>query len=141
MRIAREGLKFILPALFLGFVFLALGWWFPFGLFLVLSVALAFFFRDPERVPPDGDRRLVAPADGRVLAVAPKTFLPNYREFYEKRQFVSGRDASSREVLLLGQRVPFGNDLREATTFWSAAPEIEKSAVREQSNILAEPRH
>jgi NAD+ synthase (glutamine-hydrolysing) len=48
---------------------------------------------------------------GRVLGVAPKTYLPNYREFYEKRQFTSGRDAISAEVSLLGRRVPFGNDL------------------------------
>ncbi|MGA2866968.1 MAG: NAD(+) synthase [Verrucomicrobiota bacterium] len=48
---------------------------------------------------------------GRVLGVAPKTYLPNYREFYEKRQFTSGRDALSREVLFLGQAAPFGNDL------------------------------
>ena len=48
---------------------------------------------------------------GRVLGVVPKTYLPNYREFYEKRQFTSGRDAVSREVELLGARVPFGNDI------------------------------
>jgi NAD+ synthase (glutamine-hydrolysing) len=48
---------------------------------------------------------------GQVLGVVPKTYLPNYREFYEKRQFTSSRDAICREVLLLGQRVPFGNDL------------------------------
>lgn len=48
---------------------------------------------------------------GRVLGVIPKTFLPNYREFYEKRQFSSGRDAVAREVVLLDQRVPFGNDV------------------------------
>jgi len=48
---------------------------------------------------------------GRVLGLAPKTYLPNYREFYEKRQFTSGRHASSREVTFLGARVPFGNDL------------------------------
>ncbi len=48
---------------------------------------------------------------GRVLGVVPKTYLPNYREFYEKRQFTSGRDAVSRDVHLLGERVPFGNDL------------------------------
>ena len=48
---------------------------------------------------------------GKVLGVVPKTYLPNYREFYEKRQFTSGRHATSREVDLLGQRVPFGNDL------------------------------
>jgi NAD+ synthase (glutamine-hydrolysing) len=48
---------------------------------------------------------------GRILGVAPKTYLPNYREFYEKRQFTSAADALSREVQLLGQKVPFGNDL------------------------------
>jgi NAD+ synthase (glutamine-hydrolysing) len=48
---------------------------------------------------------------GRVLGVVPKTYLPNYREFYEKRQFTSGRDAISRDVRFLGSQVPFGNDL------------------------------
>jgi NAD+ synthase (glutamine-hydrolysing) len=48
---------------------------------------------------------------GRVLGVSPKSYLPNYREYYEKRQFASARDAVSREVLFLGRRVPFGNDL------------------------------
>src|SRR4029450_13374734 len=48
---------------------------------------------------------------GRVLGITPKTYLPNYREFYEKRQFTAGRDAIARDVELLGQRVPFGNDL------------------------------
>ena len=48
---------------------------------------------------------------GRVLGVVPKTYLPNYREFYEKRQFTSGRHALHQEVTLLGQRVPFGNGL------------------------------
>ena len=40
---------------------------------------------------------------GRLLGIVPKTFLPNYREFYEKRQFNSGRNAVGREVLFLGQ--------------------------------------
>jgi NAD+ synthase (glutamine-hydrolysing) len=48
---------------------------------------------------------------GKVLGITPKTYLPNYREFYEKRQFTSGRNAVSREVLFLGERVPFGSDL------------------------------
>jgi NAD+ synthase (glutamine-hydrolysing) len=48
---------------------------------------------------------------GRVLGLAPKTYLPNYREFYEKRQFASAQQALSREVVFLGKRVPFGNDL------------------------------
>ncbi len=48
---------------------------------------------------------------GRVLGITPKTYLPNYREFYEKRQFTSGRAAVGREVRLLGELVPFGADL------------------------------
>lgn len=48
---------------------------------------------------------------GRVLGVVPKTYLPNYREFYEKRQFTSGASAPFASVSLLGEDVPFGNDL------------------------------
>jgi NAD+ synthase (glutamine-hydrolysing) len=48
---------------------------------------------------------------GSVLGIAPKTYLPNYREFYEKRQFASAREAVEREVRFFGERVPFGNDL------------------------------
>ncbi|MBC8161697.1 MAG: NAD(+) synthase [Roseiflexaceae bacterium] len=48
---------------------------------------------------------------GQVLGIVPKSYLPNYREFYEKRQFAAGRDALAQEVTLLGQRVPFGNDV------------------------------
>jgi NAD+ synthase (glutamine-hydrolysing) len=46
-----------------------------------------------------------------VLGIVPKTYLPNYREFYEKRQFVSARQAVAREVHFCGQSTPFGNDL------------------------------
>jgi len=53
---------------------------------------------------------------GRVLGIVPKTYLPNYREFYEKRQFTSGRDAVAREVWFLGESVPFGNDLMFTAT-------------------------
>ena len=48
---------------------------------------------------------------GRVLGVAPKTYLPSYREFYETRQFSAARHAVGREVQFLGDSVPFGNDL------------------------------
>ncbi len=48
---------------------------------------------------------------GQALGITPKTYLPNYREFYEKRQFTSGRNAVSREVMFLGEVVPFGADL------------------------------
>ena len=48
---------------------------------------------------------------GKVLGVVPKTYLPNYREFYERRQFTPGGQATSRSIELLGSSVPFGNDL------------------------------
>src|SRR5258705_3716797 len=41
---------------------------------------------------------------GKVLGLVPKTYLPNYREFYEKRQFTSGLNAISREVSLFCER-------------------------------------
>jgi NAD+ synthase (glutamine-hydrolysing) len=45
---------------------------------------------------------------GRVLGVVPKTYLPEYREFYEKRHFRSARDLVGDELRLLGDSVPFG---------------------------------
>ena len=45
---------------------------------------------------------------GRILGVVPKTFLPNYREFYELRQFTPSDACGRDEIDLCGQRVPFG---------------------------------
>lgn len=50
-------------------------------------------------------------ARGRVLGVVPKTFLPNYREFYEKRWFASGAGLTGLSIDLGGASVPFGTDL------------------------------
>lgn len=48
---------------------------------------------------------------GKILGVVPKTYLPNYGEFYEKRWFHSALDAAETEIVLAGQKVPFGTDL------------------------------
>ena len=49
---------------------------------------------------------------GRILGVAPKTYLPNYREYYELRQFTPGDFAARDTIDLCGQRdVPFGTQL------------------------------
>ncbi|MBU2112129.1 MAG: NAD(+) synthase, partial [Actinobacteria bacterium] len=48
---------------------------------------------------------------GRILGVAPKSYLPTYREFYERRHFAPGDDRRGETVTLSGQRVPFGPDL------------------------------
>src|SRR6266850_1470311 len=50
-------------------------------------------------------------AGGRILGIVPKTYIPNYREFYEKRQFASSRDALAREVECCEQSAPLGADL------------------------------
>ncbi|MDM0014425.1 NAD(+) synthase [Variovorax sp. J22P168] len=53
----------------------------------------------------------VAVAGGKLLGVWPKTYLPNYGEFYEARQFSAADSALATEIDLCGQRVPFGTDL------------------------------
>ncbi len=44
---------------------------------------------------------------GKLLGVVPKTYLPNYREFYELRQFTPGGD-EVKDIFLAGQTAPFG---------------------------------
>lgn len=48
---------------------------------------------------------------GRILGAVPKTYLPDYREFYEKRQFTSGTKANVPVIQVGGELVPFGSDL------------------------------
>jgi NAD+ synthase (glutamine-hydrolysing) len=50
-------------------------------------------------------------ARGRIAGVVPKSFLPNYREYYEHRWFAPGVGIVGREIALAGQRAPFGTDL------------------------------
>ncbi|WP_442753341.1 NAD(+) synthase [Methylocystis sp. JAN1] len=60
----------------------------------------------------------VAILRGRVLGVTPKTYLPNYREFYERRHFASGAFVAGEEIAVAGQIAPFGSDvLLEASDF------------------------
>jgi len=48
---------------------------------------------------------------GKVLGVVPKSYLPNKKEFYEKRQFTTGRDITRTTAELFDEEVPFGVDL------------------------------
>jgi NAD+ synthase (glutamine-hydrolysing) len=50
-------------------------------------------------------------ARGRILGVVPKSFLPNYREYYENRWFQPGAGVTGLEIRLAGQTAPFGTDL------------------------------
>ena len=48
---------------------------------------------------------------GEILGVVPKTFIPNYSEFYEKRWFASSINAISDTVTLFGKEIPFGTNI------------------------------
>src|SRR5688572_24254523 len=50
-------------------------------------------------------------SQGRLVGVVPKIYLPNYREFYEGRQFTPGDTARQGEIRLAGQIAPFGTNL------------------------------
>ncbi|MFH1994344.1 MAG: phosphatidylserine decarboxylase family protein [Nitrospinota bacterium] len=67
--IAREGVRFILPLLLLTAVFYYRGWLIPAVIFLVLSIFVIAFFRDPERVCPKVEGGIVSPADGKVVGI------------------------------------------------------------------------
>ncbi|HEU4811360.1 MAG TPA: NAD(+) synthase [Nocardioides sp.] len=53
---------------------------------------------------------------GRVLGVSPKSYLPTYREFYERRWFAPGDDRRGSTIRVAGTDVPFGPDLIFAAT-------------------------
>ena len=50
-------------------------------------------------------------AQGRVLGVVPKTYIPNYAEFYEARWFASGAGIADETIRVAGQRADFGANL------------------------------
>ena len=50
-------------------------------------------------------------ANGKICGIVPKSYIPNYSEFYESRWFSEGRDIRNAEITICGQRVRFGTDL------------------------------
>jgi phosphatidylserine decarboxylase len=67
--VAAEGWPFIGPLAVLTAVLFAFGWRAPGLVFLVLTLFVLFFFRDPERTVPAGNDIVLSPADGRVIVV------------------------------------------------------------------------
>ena len=67
--IAQEGYPFIVLFGFVTLVFALLGWGFLTILLLTLTLFSVYFFRNPERVVPEGEKLVVAPADGKVIFV------------------------------------------------------------------------
>ncbi len=80
---------------------------------------------------------------GAILGVVPKSFLPNYREYYENRWFAPGAGVTGLDIRIAGHTAPFGTDLIFAANdlqdfvfhveicedFWTATPPSIKGAL------------
>lgn len=71
MRIAREGWPFIIGAVAIALPLWVTEWWLLFVPWLVITVWVVAFFRDPVREGPRGEHLVIAPADGKVVSVIP----------------------------------------------------------------------
>jgi len=69
MKIAREGYPWILAAAILSVIAFSLGWNGMGGVLALFAIVFAGFFRDPDRTPPAGEGLVLAPADGKVVAI------------------------------------------------------------------------
>ena len=67
--VAAPGYPFIYASAFVTAVFALLGWPVPAVVGILVTVAIALFFRDPDRATPVRERAVIAPADGKVVFV------------------------------------------------------------------------
>lgn len=85
--------------------------------------------------------------NGHILGMVPKTYLPNYNEFYEQRWFASSADLKETEIEFLGEKVPVGRDLlfgNQNTYFaleicedlWSVTPPSDTYALNGATILL-----
>ena len=65
----RDGILFAGIPLFIGIAVLFLTFWWLSLPFFGLALFMVFFFRDPERVTPEGDDTIISSADGKVTRV------------------------------------------------------------------------
>lgn len=79
---------------------------------------------------------------GQILGIVPKTYLPNYSEFYEKRWFASAQDLRNQDIHFAGNKVHLSSDIQLFRTFegfqfgveicedmWAPAPPSNKLAL------------
>lgn len=67
--IESDAFQFMIPLIVVTVVFYFLNWTFAMWTMIGLLLFVAYFFRDPHRVGPEGDDLLTAPADGRVAKI------------------------------------------------------------------------
>jgi len=103
VRIAREGIFYVLVPAALAVVVFFLGFW-PVALLLgILAAFMAFFFRDPERQPPSEPNVVVAPADGRVTRVRPVEESSDFRSATVVSIFLSPLDVHINRAPIAGE--------------------------------------
>ncbi|ACM19865.1 phosphatidylserine decarboxylase, putative [Geotalea daltonii FRC-32] len=69
--IAVEGLPFVAGAALISAIFIIIGWKVGAAFFIVVTVFIIFFFRNPKRVTPANEKAVVSPADGVVIYLGP----------------------------------------------------------------------
>jgi phosphatidylserine decarboxylase len=69
VRIVKESIPYIVVPLLLATAAAVLGFWWVAGFLLLVMLFMAFFFRDPKRVPPTDPDVVVSPADGKVTRI------------------------------------------------------------------------
>ncbi|XPV77253.1 MAG: phosphatidylserine decarboxylase family protein [Desulfovibrio sp.] len=67
--VSREGIPYILITAFITLVFAVAGWIYVALPFVGLTLFVGHFFRDPERVQPHDENKVVSPADGKVIKI------------------------------------------------------------------------
>ena len=132
MRIAPEGYPLILAAAVVTIVGFALGW-LAIGILLTLAtLAVAAFFRDPERKIPTGDGLLVSPADGKVVSIAEVKGDSMFAEAVTRVSiFLSPLDVHINRVPMAGKI----EEIKYQPGKFLAAYEVEASRVNEQNAV------
>ena len=132
MRIAPEGYPLILAAAVVTIVGFALGW-LAIGILLTLAtLAVAAFFRDPERRIPTGDGLLVSPADGKVVSIAEVKGDPMFGEAVTRVSiFLSPLDVHINRAPVAGKI----EKIKYQPGKFLAAYEAEASRVNEQNAL------
>lgn len=71
MRIVKESIPYIVVPVLLAAAAAVFGFWYVAAILFLVALFMAFFFRDPKRVPPSDPDVVVSPADGKVTRIGP----------------------------------------------------------------------
>ncbi len=73
VRIVKESIPYIVVPALLAAAAAVLGYWYVAAFLFLVALFMAFFFRDPKRIPPTDPDVVVSPADGKVTRIGPAT--------------------------------------------------------------------